>query len=165
MDRRSRSGGTRANRPGRKPAQDVPRDDRRHRRRAIKLADRLHNMRTLSRCLAKSRSASRNRRWRSTRRSRTGSVSGNSNPSWKISPSAIQPGGIRIAFGSKLDTRGRDQAEITSPESLISSRTHWRMKESMPRSTAAASTSIRSSARCDKSSERSTRSMTSSASV
>jgi guanosine-3',5'-bis(diphosphate) 3'-pyrophosphohydrolase len=40
----------------------------------IKLADRLHNMRTLRYCRGRSRSASRARSWRSTRRSRTGSA-------------------------------------------------------------------------------------------
>ena len=41
----------------------------------IKLADRLHNMRTLAACLRSGATRRRARRWRSTRRSRTGSAS------------------------------------------------------------------------------------------
>ena len=55
----------------------------------IKLADRLHNMRTLERAAAAtSRRASPSRRWRSTRRSPTGSASGSSSPSWRTWRSA-----------------------------------------------------------------------------
>ena len=53
----------------------------------IKLADRLHNMRTLRRCRPRSSSASRARPWRSTRRSRSGSGSGRSSGSSRTSRS------------------------------------------------------------------------------
>ena len=55
----------------------------------IKLADRLHNMRTLDACAAREAEAHRPaRRWRSTRRWPTASASGSSSGSWKTWPSA-----------------------------------------------------------------------------
>ena len=53
----------------------------------VKLADRLHNMRTLGRCRAKSRSASPPRPWRSTPPSRTAWAWAKSAASWRTWPS------------------------------------------------------------------------------
>jgi (p)ppGpp synthase/HD superfamily hydrolase len=50
----------------------------------IKLADRLHNMRTISRFRARSRSRKRARRWRSTLPWRAAWESTSSRVSWRI---------------------------------------------------------------------------------
>ena len=84
----------------------------------VKLADRLHNMRTLGHCRAKSRSASRRRPSRSTRPSRTGSAWAKSAANWRILSFRTSSRRLRGAAQGDSKPRGRRTSSFSTRSSI-----------------------------------------------
>ena len=160
MDRRSRSGDTRANAQAeslRKMFLAMVDDIGVV---LIKLADRLHNMRTLQHMPPDKqlRIAQQTMEIYAPLANRLGI--------WQFKSELedlafryIDPDSLRIESIASWSTAARDQA-ATSSRVVEQLKTHWSEAGIEPRFTAAPSTSIRSTERCNRSSERSKRSTT-----
>ena len=76
----------------------------------VKLADRLHNMRTIRTCRPRSSSARRARPWTSSRRSPAGWACSGCATSSRTSPSGAEPGGAQVDHPPLRHAAPRDAA-------------------------------------------------------